>query len=151
MTQGENTKRLLEKITMPHITFIHGISNKPPADELLKSWVDALASNGGVDLDQLGITYSMVYWADVMYSEPEDEDAKMQLMSLGKLPNNDPQSILSLNDWRHDVHGQDKEFLDTLQEQLLSHRTSAIEAKTEALLDNTNLALRFPIPDFAIH
>ena len=31
---------------MPHITFIHGIANKPPADRLLQSWERALAANG---------------------------------------------------------------------------------------------------------
>ena len=28
---------------MPHVTFIHGIANKPPADDLLRIWREALA------------------------------------------------------------------------------------------------------------
>lgn len=56
---------------MPHVTFIHGISNKPPAEELLKIWrdaleVDQLGNNDGVSLGAIGVTSSMVYWADVL-------------------------------------------------------------------------------------
>lgn len=56
---------------MPHVTFIHGIANKPPADDLLRVWRDALA--GGSEpapLGDLGVTSSMVYWADLMYAVP---------------------------------------------------------------------------------
>ena len=28
---------------MPHVTFIHGIANKPPPDDLLRIWQEALA------------------------------------------------------------------------------------------------------------
>jgi S1-C subfamily serine protease len=67
---------------MPHITFVHGLANKPPADALISAWVDALArddpqpqlhkkGNPGLSLDNLGATYSMVYWADVLYPSPD--------------------------------------------------------------------------------
>lgn len=55
---------------MPHVTFIHGIANKPPKDQLLKDWEDSLVQ-GGLDLAASGVTTSMVYWADVVYAEPE--------------------------------------------------------------------------------
>jgi len=54
---------------MPHITFIHGIANKPSKDDLLNSWEHYLAS-GGFDLGAKGVSTSMVYWADVMYAAP---------------------------------------------------------------------------------
>lgn len=54
---------------MPHVTFIHGISNMPPKEKLLESWLAAL-SDGGLDLDTAAVTSSMVYWADVVYAEP---------------------------------------------------------------------------------
>lgn len=54
---------------MPHVTFIHGISNKPPKAALLDAWLAAL-SDGGLDLDTAAVTSSMVYWADVVYAEP---------------------------------------------------------------------------------
>ncbi len=58
---------------MPHITFIHGISNKPAKDALLDLWLRALARENGVDCDVDGITTSMVYWADVIYPSPEPD------------------------------------------------------------------------------
>jgi len=58
---------------MPHVTFIHGIFNKPPQDHLLDLWIRCLAEGAGLDLGAEGVTSSMVYWADVMYAEPAAE------------------------------------------------------------------------------
>lgn len=59
---------------MPHVTFIHGISNKPPADDLLRIWRDALADAAEpLPLGDLGVTSSMVYWADLLYEKPEED------------------------------------------------------------------------------
>jgi hypothetical protein len=59
---------------MPHVTFIHGISNKPPADDLLRIWRDALANAAApLPLGSLGVTSSMVYWADLLYDPPEHD------------------------------------------------------------------------------
>jgi hypothetical protein len=55
---------------MPHVTFIHGIANKPPQDQLLDLWRRSLADASGMDLGASGVTSSMVYWADVMYPAP---------------------------------------------------------------------------------
>lgn len=63
---------------MAHITFIHGIANKPAPDALLKLWKRNLAQGGGLDLGTEGITSSMVYWADVMYPEPLQEEAAQE-------------------------------------------------------------------------
>ena len=46
---------------MAHITFVHGIGNKPSPDDLLREWRIALSDNDGVNLDALGATNSMVY------------------------------------------------------------------------------------------
>ena len=54
---------------MPHVTFIHGISNKPPAGELSRLWLDTLADQG-LDLESQGVSSSMVYWADLLYPAP---------------------------------------------------------------------------------
>ena len=60
---------------MPHVTFIHGISNKPAAVELLKIWRRALADSGDdpLALGNLGVSSSLVYWADVMYAAPDPD------------------------------------------------------------------------------
>lgn len=56
---------------MPHVTFIHGLSNKPEAEALHQIWLRALAKGSeGLDLVDCGVTSSMVYWADVVYPEP---------------------------------------------------------------------------------
>jgi len=60
---------------MPHVTFIHGIANKPPHDQLAALWLRGLADGTGLDLGAEGVTSSMVYWADVMYAEPAAEGA----------------------------------------------------------------------------
>ena len=59
---------------MAHVTFIHGIANKPPADNLLKIWRRALADAADpLPLGDLGVTTSLIYWADLMYDKPEDD------------------------------------------------------------------------------
>ncbi|MBB3525911.1 hypothetical protein HJB84_28450 [Rhizobium sp. NZLR1b] len=57
---------------MTHVTFIHGIGNKPKAKELHDIWLRSLATGaGGIDLGGEGVTSSMVYWADVLYADPD--------------------------------------------------------------------------------
>jgi hypothetical protein len=60
---------------MAHVTFIHGIANKPPCDVLLRSWTTALGDGDGPELDALGVTSSMVYWANFLYREPTAAEA----------------------------------------------------------------------------
>lgn len=67
---------------MPHVTFIHGICNKPPKAKLLEDWEFYLAQ-GGLDLPSLNITTSMVYWADVLYEEPQPPDADFESVAGG--------------------------------------------------------------------
>ncbi|MDT0631964.1 hypothetical protein [Rubrivirga litoralis] len=56
---------------MPHVTFIHGIANKPPAGALHDLWLRGL-SLGGLNLPGQGVTSTMVYWADVLHAAPRD-------------------------------------------------------------------------------
>lgn len=59
---------------MAHVTFIHGIANKPSSEELLRRWKASLAAaHTPLDLDSEA-TSSMVYWADVMYDQPLSDD-----------------------------------------------------------------------------
>lgn len=59
---------------MTHITFIHGIANKPESKELLRRWKAALsAANIPLDIDSEA-TSSMVYWADVLYAQALSDD-----------------------------------------------------------------------------
>jgi hypothetical protein len=57
-----------------HVTFIHGLSNKPEADALLNIWRRALVGGGdGIDLGAEGVTSSLVYWADILYETPDPD------------------------------------------------------------------------------
>jgi hypothetical protein len=49
-------------------------SNKPPACELIRIWRRALESAPDLlPLGSLSVTSSMVYWADLLYAEPEQD------------------------------------------------------------------------------
>jgi len=59
---------------MPHVTFIHGIANKPPAADLVRIWRNTLANAAEpVPLGDLGVTSSLVYWADLLYEKPDED------------------------------------------------------------------------------
>lgn len=60
---------------MAHITFVHGIANKPPHEQLLDLWRRTLATADGLDLGAEGVTATMVYWADVLYESPLPDGA----------------------------------------------------------------------------
>ncbi len=57
-----------------HVTFIHGLGNKPCRRELRRIWLEALGAplkeDAGFDLGAVGVTASFVYWADLFYPEP---------------------------------------------------------------------------------
>jgi hypothetical protein len=53
-----------------HVTFIHGVSNQPDPTALLEQWRVALVDDDGIDLAAVGVSLSMVYWADVLYPRP---------------------------------------------------------------------------------
>src|ERR1700741_5254392 len=64
----------MRRIIMPHVTFIHGIANKPPSDDLLRIWCRTLAElSDPLPLSDLGVTTSLVYWADLMYEKPDPD------------------------------------------------------------------------------
>ena len=64
---------------MPHVTFIHGIANKPPAQQLEEIWVRALADAvEPLSLSDAGVTSSMVYWADLLYGDPIDDTSSYE-------------------------------------------------------------------------
>ncbi len=92
---------------MPHVTFIHGIGNKPPQDQLLGIWERALAYGDGLDLGTRGITSSMVYWADVMYAEP----AEAEFEAAEEVPAAE-QGEVDLG-WRPALEGREREFVES--------------------------------------
>ena len=99
---------------MPHVTFIHGIANKPPKDKLLNDWVSFLA-DGGLSLDDEDVSSSMVYWADVMYPEPETSDSAYESVAseLGtKIEDDDDMA------WAQGLPDDEQAFVDALRNRL---------------------------------
>ncbi len=104
---------------MPHITFIHGISNKPKEEQLIKIWLDALSenllgNNDGINLSSSGITSSMIYWADVLYGDPVAEESFENASGFENnelVANKEEEPDMS---WRETVKGEEKEIVDKL-------------------------------------
>ena len=98
---------------MPHVTFIHGIANKPPKQELLESWCHDLA-DGGLDLDTEGVTSSMVYWADVVYAAPETSASDFESIDsgLGTMESDDDL------DWIESLPDEQKAMVFSMAEKL---------------------------------
>ncbi len=69
---------------MPHVTFIHGIANKPPADRLKEAWLRTL-TKAGLDLGAEGVTTRMVYWADVLHQAPEPVTAGVETGEMSEI------------------------------------------------------------------
>jgi hypothetical protein len=105
---------------MPHITFIHGISNKPEEKKLKKIWLDSLANDllgndDAIDLGASGVTTSMIYWADVLYDKPIEEGvfesgfSYESMESVAEEKGSDPDMS-----WRESLSGAEKEKVDAL-------------------------------------
>lgn len=62
---------------MAHVTFVHGIANKPAPDRLSEGWLRTLSA-AGLDLGGQGVTSRMVYWADILYASPEPTAATIE-------------------------------------------------------------------------
>ena len=102
-----------------HITFIHGIANKPTAEKLLLQWKNALASdfNGNeddIDLDTKGITSSMIYWADVLYENPLPELISKTLEIANENIEEDPTLDECGEDWRDKLNEEERKFVDNI-------------------------------------
>lgn len=98
---------------MPHVTFIHGIANKPPKEKLLEDW-EAYLARGGLDLATQGVSTSMVYWADVMYAEPTAPDADFESVEEGLGTAGTDEELA----WIEDLPANEKAFVESFREKL---------------------------------
>lgn len=99
---------------MTHITFIHGIANKPPKDELLEIWRRAIKESDGINLPTKGITSTMVYWADVMYAKPAEEADADESVGKDAIVERGDEAI----EWRGELGGDERAFVDSLTAKL---------------------------------
>jgi hypothetical protein len=82
---------------MAHVTFIHGIGNKPPHDQLIDIWCRSLADRDGLDLGTEGVSCSMVYWADALYATPLELPVAERFTGEAALEAKLPEPALDLN------------------------------------------------------
>jgi hypothetical protein len=131
---------------MAHVTFIHGIANKPPADDLLKIWLRTLAqAESPVPLGDLGVTSSMIYWADLMYEAPDQDLAAHE----GVLENT-PAAIDASGDAQDPVPATDEEaaFLAGMRRHLTTLDETEIAAEPAAAAAAGGALERVPLPWF---
>lgn len=133
---------------MPHVTFIHGIANKPAVEDLLRIWRDALAGAGvPLPLGDLGVSSSMVYWADLLYEKPEDD-----LSAYESGLENSAEAIDGGGDAPAPVARTPEEaaFIEALRAQLTGFSSEELDAiEPPAVPDNPQGALeRIPLPWF---
>lgn len=132
-----------------HITFIHGIANKPTAEKLLIEWKNSLVSdykgNGDdIDLDTLGITTSMVYWADVLYDNPLQKLVSKALEAMGDDSDEDEVILSELEgNWINNLSEEEKKFVESIAVKTLA---DVPDPTLDELPKISNEMERFPIP-----
>ncbi len=95
---------------MPHITFIHGMLNKPEEKVLTRIWKNSLSA-GGFNLDSSGVTSSMVYWADFLYASPlKDQGPQNE----GAEVKTTPEDEEGISDWFKELEGDERRFVEAL-------------------------------------
>jgi hypothetical protein len=130
---------------MAHVTFVHGIANKPPAEDLLNIWRRTLEqAEVPVPLGDLGVTSSLVYWADLMYDKPDEDLAAHE----GVLENT-PEAVDAGGDARMPVPATPEEaaFLASLRRHLTTLDDTEIDHPAAAATVGGALE-RVPLPWF---
>ncbi len=151
---------------MAHVTFVHGMANKPPADVMLQLWLRALARddpkpeihvppNAGLDLGTLGVSVDSVYWADVLYATPETdtsgyESGAEERVSIEGVPVADSAAAAAKaatsDRWRAELSPGEAAFVRRLEQEL---RFEAGNSPDAAIRATAALAVeRIPLPDF---
>jgi hypothetical protein len=100
---------------MGHVTFVHGILNKPAPDELLQLWRRGLSADDGPNLTTLGVSTSQVYWADVLYGEPLVDGGDQESLE-GAADTRDVAGVPM--EWRAELDGKERDLVEGLAKQL---------------------------------
>lgn len=149
---------LFHLTVMPHITFIHGISNKPVTEKLRDIWCRALAqdtlgNDDGIDLGAAGVTFSMVYWADVLYNKPlEGESIEEEVLREGaefEVTENPPEVVGDNPDkaWRAELPPEEARLVAKLEAKL-DAVMPVDDVLTTPLPKANKLDERIPLPWF---
>lgn len=114
---------------MPHVTFIHGLANKPEPQTLLDIWRRALTeTDAPLDLGDSGVTNSIVYWADLMYESPDPDVAAHE-----GVRENTPQAVDAGGDAPMPVGATEAErrFIEAMRKHLTSMSDAEIDAAVQ--------------------
>ncbi len=132
---------------MAHVTFIHGIANKPAPDELLRIWRHALESGDDpLPLGDHGVTSSLVYWADVLYAAPDPDVAAHE-----SVLENTAQGIDGAGDADipEGATAEERAFIEGLRERLTLRSDDEIDTPESGDGADAEFALeRIPLPWF---
>ena len=135
---------------MAHITFIHGISNKPEKNELLRRWKAALArSTTPFDLGASGVSSEMVSWADVLYASPLSDDAFESAVGMESLEIPVNEKILVEKPTSTD--SQERAWISALAQRLgVDETNSSLDAQLPQAAPGTlaHELERIPLPGF---
>ncbi|HYE95760.1 MAG TPA: alpha/beta fold hydrolase [Rubricoccaceae bacterium] len=135
---------------MPHVTFIHGLANKPAAEALLRSWEHGFAHPDGFDLGDHGVTTSMVYWADVLYAEPLPEASSTEAATSEEEAEALAAEAASAAGGWGDLDAEGRAFVERLGTKMgVEHSEASAEAPVEPEARGAYEALeRIPLPWF---
>lgn len=130
---------------MAHVTFIHGIANKPPKDALLEQWRVALLDDDGVDLDAMGVSTSMVYWADLLYADPLPDLGSWGAESL----ETDGGAAAEDTDmsWLRDVDAEEAAFVASVGAKVGLAAVAATPSEAADEIDPTSPLESIPLPE----
>ncbi len=98
---------------MPHVTFIHGIANKPSKDKLLENW-EAELTYGGLNLAAEGVSTSMVYWADLLYASPLSSSRNFESVDDGLGTSEEDEEM----EWVEALPANEKAFVEAFSKKL---------------------------------
>lgn len=130
---------------MAHVTFVHGIGNKPPPEDLLRQWRTALLVDDGLDLDDLGVTSSMVYWADLLYDRPAVVEAGNESNELELSQTFDAQDAdLS---WLDNAPAEERELVEGLAQSLGLADVDGVAGESDPVMTDSALEA-VPLPGF---
>src|SRR6476620_8934365 len=119
---------------MAHVTFVHGIGNKPRAGALLDLWLGGLATPGGLDLRAAGVTSGLAYWADVFYERPIEEGMARESLDALEAAGAEPVDL----SWRERGSAAERAWAAALQgkpQAALAAQEGALAASMPTALD----------------
>ncbi len=129
---------------MGHVTFVHGIANKPDPETLLGQWRVALLDDDGVDLDALGVSSSMVYWADMLYPQPAPAAAAHESNALELERSVEPEDADM--SWLAEVPPDEVAFVESVAEEIgLEHVTPTLSEGPDVIKPDSALEA-VPLP-----